>query len=110
MAQRVQIVHTDDIDGSEDASAVVFAFEGVSYEIDLSDANKEALAVALAPFIAVARRTTGGRKAPAVARRRPATGASATDIRAWAAARGMQVSARGRVSAEVREAYEEAHR
>ncbi len=36
-------------------------------------------------------------------------GTAATDIRAWAAEQGMQVSARGRVSAEVREAYERAH-
>lgn len=46
MAQRVQIVHTDDLDGSEAASSVVFGFEGVSYEIDLSEANKDALAQA----------------------------------------------------------------
>ena len=41
--------------------------------------------------------------------RRKTTGTAATDIRAWAASQGMQVSARGRVSAEVREAYERAH-
>ncbi|MBK9698100.1 MAG: Lsr2 family protein [Propionibacteriaceae bacterium] len=110
MAQRVQIVHTDDLDGSEAASSVVFGFEGVSYEIDLSEANKDALAQALAPYIGAARRTAGGRKATPSARRRPAAGASATEVRAWATAHGMQVSARGRVSAEIREAYENAHR
>ena len=36
-------------------------------------------------------------------------GGAANDIRAWALAQGMQVSARGRVPAEVREAYEKAN-
>lgn len=107
MATRMQIVHTDDLDGSEGASTVQFSFDGVSYEIDLSAANREALATALAPYVGSARKV-GGRRA-ANKRRATSGGASATDIRAWALSQGIQVSSRGRVSSELREAYERAH-
>ncbi|MEA4944906.1 MAG: Lsr2 family protein [Propionicimonas sp.] len=108
MAQRVQIVLTDDLDGSQADSTVTFAYDGTTYEIDLSDANRAALQESLAPYIAAARKLAGGRRASG-GRRKASTGASATDIRAWALDQGMTVSSRGRVSAEVREAYEAAH-
>lgn len=104
MAQRVHIVLEDDIDGSEAAETVSFSLDGVSYEIDLSQANAGKLRDDLAQWVGHARRV-GGRKA---AGKKPKGGA-ANDIRAWALAQGMQVSARGRVPAEVREAYEKAN-
>ena len=104
MAQRVHIVLEDDIDGSEAAETVSFSLDGVSYEIDLSQANAGKLRDDLARWVGHARRV-GGRKA---AGKKPKGGA-ANDIRAWALAQGMQVSARGRVPAEVREAYEKAN-
>jgi len=108
MAQRVQIVLTDDLDNTEAAETVVFGLDGVSYDIDLSESNARALREALAPYIAVSRKSGAKRKA-APAKKRAAGGASANEVRAWAQAQGMNVSARGRVSAEVREAYENAH-
>ena len=42
---------------------------------------------------------------PRRARRRSST----SDIRAWAQEQGYEVSSRGRVSSEIREAYEAAH-
>ena len=107
MAKRVQVFHTDDIDGSEAAESISFALDGIGYTIDLSDANARKLRDALAPYIAAGERERGARK-PAASRRRSG-GTAATEIRAWAIAQGMQVSSRGRVSAEVREAYERAH-
>ena len=113
MAQRVQIVLTDDLDQTNAAETVVFALDGVSYEIDLSEANARNLREALAPYLAVARKTSGSRrpssKRGATARRKSDSSASANEIRAWAISQGMNVSARGRVSAEVREAYENEH-
>jgi hypothetical protein len=112
MAKRVQVIHTDDIDGSEAAETITFALDGINYSIDLSTDNAKKLRDAFAPYIAAGerdrnsstRRSSGGGTS-----RRKSAGTSATDIRAWAAAQGMQVSSRGRVSAEVREAYERAH-
>ncbi|GAA1392147.1 Lsr2 family protein [Luteococcus peritonei] len=104
MAQRVHIVLEDDIDGSEAAETVSFSLDGISYEIDLSQDNAAKLRDDLAQWVGHARRV-GGRKS---AGKKP-KGSAANDIRAWALAQGMQVSARGRVSAEVREAYEKAN-
>ena len=106
MAKRVQVIHTDDLDGSEAAETIVFSLDGVSYSIDLSTANANKLRDALAPYIAAGQRERTARRTGG---KRKAGGTAATDIRAWAVSEGMQVSARGRVSAEVREAYERAH-
>ncbi|MDQ7993206.1 MAG: Lsr2 family protein [Propionicimonas sp.] len=108
MAQRVQIVLTDDLDDSKADGTVTFAYAGTSYEIDLSDSNRNSLEEALAPYIAAARKVSAGRRSGG-GKRRSGSGATATEIRAWAVDQGMNVSSRGRVSSEVREAYENAH-
>jgi hypothetical protein len=103
MAKRTRIELYDDIDNGPADETLVFAIDGRSYEIDLSTKNAEALRAALAPYVAA------GRKVSAGSRRRAAGGSDAGDIRAWAISQGIQVSSRGRVSAEVREAYAKAH-
>lgn len=108
MAQRVEIVLTDDLDQSKADGTVTFAYAGTTYEIDLSDANRAALEESLAPYIGAARKLSSARRSSA-ARRKGGAGVSANEIRVWALAQGMDVSARGRVSSEVREAYETAH-
>jgi hypothetical protein len=107
MAQRVHIVLVDDIDESEAAETISFGIDGSSYEIDLSEKNAAALRDALAPYVGHARKV-GGRRAG----RRTAEasdGPSAREIREWARENGWDVPERGRVSAEVREAYAAAH-
>jgi hypothetical protein len=110
MAQRVQVILEDDIDGSEATGTYAFAFDGVEYEIDLSSENFENLSNALAPWTAHARRV-GGRRRRLGAKTAAASAAasSTSDIRAWAQEQGYEVSSRGRVSSEIREAYEAAH-
>ena len=103
----------DDIDGGEAAETVEFALDGVSYEIDLSADNATKLRETLAPYIAEGRRL-GSRRRSGRGRgtSRPASGSgagSAAEIREWARANGFDVPARGRVSSEVRTAYEAAH-
>jgi hypothetical protein len=105
MAQRVQIILEDDYDGGTADETVSFAIDGAEYEIDLSEKNAADLRDALAPWLAHARKTGGRRKRGS----KPAEASSTSDIRAWAQANGHEVSSRGRVSAEVREAYERAH-
>lgn len=111
MAQKVQVVLTDDLDGGEADETVQFALDGVSYEIDLSEANAEALREALGAYVSAARRV-GGRsvRRSGTAKSRPAAErVDLSELRAWARDHGFQVSDRGRVSSEVRAAYEAAH-
>jgi hypothetical protein len=112
MAQRVNVVLVDDIDGTEASETVGFALDGVDYEIDLSDKHAAELRDALSVYVGHGRRTGGRRKS--TKRAAAASGssdgaASAADIRAWARDNGWDVPERGRVSAEVREAYAAAH-
>ena len=37
MAQKTQVILTDDMDGSEATQTISFAYQGVNYEIDLND-------------------------------------------------------------------------
>jgi hypothetical protein len=106
MAQRVNVVLVDDIDGSDASETVGFALDGVDYEIDLSDKHAAALRDAVSLYVGHARRTGGRRKGGRRSSAPAATGdVSAADIRAWARENGWDVPERGRVSAEVREAY-----
>lgn len=116
MAQKVNIVLVDDIDGSEAAETVSFGLDGSAYEIDLNDTNAAALRDALAPYVGNARRTgsasrrgrrSGGSSSSSGGS--TAGGPSAKEIREWARSQGHDVPERGRVSAEVREAYAAAH-
>ena len=104
MAKRLHVVLEDDVDGTPADETVVFAIDGVNYEIDLSADNAAKLRDAVAPWVGHARRT-GGRR---VTGKKSKVG-SPNDIRAWAQEQGMQVSSRGRVPTEIREAYERAH-
>jgi hypothetical protein len=119
MAQRVQVVLEDDIDGGEAHETISFSLDGVSYEIDLSEDNAAKLRDAFAVYVGSGRRV-GGRSTSGRAARSSATSGSTTGarrgrsgepakIREWARANGREVSGRGRVSAELREAYEKAH-
>ncbi len=108
MAQKVNIVLVDDLDGSEAAETVSFGLDGASYEIDLNDKNARALRDALASYVGHARKAGGsGRRG----RRSTAAnlGPSTKEIRDWARSNGYDVSDRGRVSAEVRQAFDAAH-
>ena len=109
MAQRVEVVLIDDIDGGDADETVTFAVDGVTYEIDLSDENARKLRDDFATWTGHARRA-GAAKAPS--RRRASGGAKRTDlgaVREWARANGHNVSDRGRISAEIQAAYDKAH-
>jgi hypothetical protein len=107
MAQRVQIILEDDFDGGTADETVSFSLDGTEYEIDLSAKNAADLRGAISPWLGHARKTGGRRKRGTAAK--ASSTSSTSDIRAWAQAHGHEVSSRGRVSAEVRDAYEKAH-
>ncbi|WP_203337171.1 histone-like nucleoid-structuring protein Lsr2 [Nocardioides limicola] len=105
MAQKVQILLVDDIDGTEADSTVTFGLDGTTYEIDLNEKNAAALREALAPYIGHARKVSATRRTRR-GRGAAATSAGSTaEIREWARANGFEVSDRGRISEEVRAAW-----
>lgn len=109
MAQRVQVILVDDLNGGEANETIEFALDGVHYEIDLSDDNATKLRDDFATWIGQARRAGGRRQT-----RRRGAGASGTPsgrsdelakIREWGRDNGYKVSSRGRVSQELQDAY-----
>lgn len=111
MAQRVHIILEDDIDGSEATQTVSFSLDGTNYEIDLNDKNAGKLRDALAPYVGHGRKVTAGpkrgRRSGSAAGQ--ASGPSAKEIRAWLQENGYEVPDRGRIPAEMRQAYDAAH-
>lgn len=109
--QQVTTLFTDDLDGTEldesTAATVRFGLDGVSYEIDLSEANAASLREDVSTWVGHARKVTArsttarrsGRTGPAVDREK------STAIREWARANGHEVSDRGRISAKIVEGY-----
>lgn len=119
MAQKIQILLTDDLDGSEAQETVTFGLDGRTYEIDLNAANNDKLREFLAPYVKGGRRA-GGKAVRGTGQRAAASSSSSSSsssgssgnsgpIREWAKANGHNVNDRGRIPAEIREAYEKAH-
>src|SRR5436190_1008732 len=115
MAQKVIVELVDDLDGtaSDDISTVSFSLDGADYEIDLTEDNADNLRAALDEFVAAARRTGGRMKrstgAAKPAPSRPAANREQTKaVREWARQNGFELADRGRIPANVIEAYEDA--
>jgi hypothetical protein len=108
MAQKVHIVLEDDLDGSDATQTVSFGLDGASYEIDLNDKNAAALRDALATYVGHGRKVTGARRGRRSSSS-SSSGYSAREIRDWARSNGHKVPDRGRIPAQVREAFESAH-
>jgi hypothetical protein len=107
--------YVDDLDGTVledgDGGTIRFSLEGRQYEIDLSEENADGLRSALAPYISAARTVSTGSRPSTSGTRRPSrsTGGDLAAIRSWAQSNGFSVGDRGRISAEVREAYDQAN-
>ena len=102
MAQKVQTLFIDDLDGSEAEGTVRFGLDGVLYEIDLNAVHAKELRETLARYTGAARKTAGATRRPA---RNPdkasANGLNTTEVRDWAKANGLDVKDRGRVPADL---------
>jgi hypothetical protein len=107
MAQRIQMLLINDLDGGKSDGTVRFGLDGTEYEIDLSAAHSEELRKALGQYLARARRAGG--TARTAARTRRGSGAVDTGkVREWAKGQGIEVKERGRVPAGVVEQYKTA--
>ena len=108
MAQKIQTLFIDDIDGSEAEGTVRFALDGAECEIDLNAKHADELRKALSRYVEAARRSGGGGGAtrrPARggggSRRSAASGLNTNEVREWAKSQGYEVKDRGRVPAEL---------
>src|SRR5260370_35777690 len=97
MAQKVQVLLVDDLDGGEASETVSFSLDGTAYEIDLSGDNAGKLRKDFAQYVDHARKGGGGGR-----RRRARTGPGrerSAEIRAWARQRRPKGNQRGRMPA-----------
>jgi hypothetical protein len=104
MAQKIQTLLIDDLDGGKAEGTVRFGLDGAEYEIDLSSDHTAALRKALAPYVNAARRAAGSAvRRPGRGGRRAtsATEANPTAVREWAKSQGIEVKDRGRVPTEL---------
>ena len=109
MVQQKSVTLVDDLDGSKAAETVVFSLDGASYEIDLNKRNAATLRKALTEFVENGRRVKQGSPLDKrVQQRARRSGVNSAAIREWAAAQGIAVSERGRISADVVSQYEAA--
>jgi len=56
VARRTITLDEDDIDGGDADETILFALDGVTYEIDLNDGNTATMRDAVGPFLGAARR------------------------------------------------------
>lgn len=101
MAQRTHVILTCDIcQGDKPGDeTVAFGLDGSTYEIDLCIKHAKQLRDGTAVFVAAGRRMSSrtGRRRASAGGDRERTQA----IRAWAKAKGIKVSERGRLSSDI---------
>jgi hypothetical protein len=111
MAQKHIVQLIDDLDGGTADETVSFALDGANYEIDLSEKNAARLRDALAEYVANGRRAnraarqSGGAAAPRRARSGRGDREQTAAIRDWARKNGFKVGEKGRIPANILDAY-----
>ncbi len=109
MAKKVTVTLVDDFDGEGTADETVeFGLDGVSYEIDLSAKNAAKLRNDLKHWISAGRRVGGrrrGRGTPNGRGRGSIDREQSAAIRDWARRNGHNVSTRGRIPADIIDAF-----
>jgi hypothetical protein len=105
VAKKTFVELIDDIDGSKAETTVRFSWQGTPYEIDLSKKNAKAFESAVEPYLARATRATSAR-----AGRRGSSRSKndLSEVRSWAASNGFDLATRGRIPANILEAYQAA--
>jgi hypothetical protein len=107
MAQETIVRLLDDIDGKPADETVTFSIDGVAYEIDLRTRNADKLRKVFAPYVENARKGGARRAGRSVARGRTTHNRErAADIRNWAKEHGITINDRGRIPAEIVQAYD----
>jgi hypothetical protein len=109
MAQKIQTLFVDDIDGGEAEGTVRFGLDGTEYEIDLSADHSNELRMSLETYITNARKAGGTRRSThGNGRKAAGSDIDTAAIRAWAKGHGIEIKDRGRVPANIVAQYREA--
>jgi Lsr2 len=106
MATKTVVVLVDDLTGDPADTTVAFGLDHIEYEIDLSESNAGELRAAFSRYVQAARKVSAGGGRRGAQPRTPAySGYDPLAVRAWAKGRGIEVSPRGRIKADVVERY-----
>lgn len=114
MAKKTIEIITSDLSGEElergEGETIIFSVGGADYSVDLTDAEAKDFYAAFDKYIKVATKRSSGRGGP----RKGTSGSGRSSeelahIRTWANANGHPVSERGRIKAEVLEAFDRAN-
>jgi hypothetical protein len=108
MAQQIQTLFIDDIDGGAAEGTVRFGLDGTEYEIDLNAKHTEELRKVMAIYAAHGRKVGGPTRREPRGRRYGADAIDTAKVREWAKGSGYAIKDRGRVPASVVEKYKEA--
>jgi hypothetical protein len=106
MAQKVNVLLVDDIDGSDADETIQFGLDGTHYEIDLNSGHVKELREQLERHVKAARKVTGPAGRPARVRRASENDARNKVIRDWAREKGLDVNDRGRIPGDIVAQYE----
>jgi hypothetical protein len=103
MAQKIQTIITDDLDGSEANGTVRFGLDGTDYVIDLNAAHVKELRKTLTKYVEAGRKAAGAGSRPVRRGNPPKAGAGphTSEVREWARTQGIEVKDRGRIAAEL---------
>jgi hypothetical protein len=118
MAQRTVVRLVSDLSGEElvegEGRTIRFSYDGAEYTIDLTTEEAEQFDEVMADYIDAAT-VVGGRRSSSRRSRRGSSSSGGSskeelgNIRAWARANGYEISDRGRIRAEIVEAYHAAN-
>ena len=100
MAQKVQTLYVDDLDGSEADGTIRFGLDGTEYEIDLNAKHAQELRDVLARYLAAGRRVRASQSSRSGRKAQP-NALNTTEVRDWAKAQEIEVKDRGRIPAEL---------
>ena len=107
MAQKIQTLFIDDIDGGTAEGTVRFALDGTAYEIDLSGKHSAELRTTLRKYVEHARKVGGTARRPGIRGGRRPSAIDTVAIRAWARDNGYDIKDRGRVPSGLVAKYQE---
>ena len=107
MATKTKVVLVDDLTGDPADTTVKFALDETEYEIDLSNERAAEMREALSRYTRAARKVSGGggRRGARAPKAASSSSYDPAAVRAWAAGRGIKVSPRGRIKADVVEQF-----